>query len=185
MSNLFKYYQDVVRPLLILKYNYCKVKEVPEVKKAEVRVFLRNLSGEEDWRAGLALKLLTLLTGQKSGVRRMGWSVESGRERRYVFSCGVTLRNKNLYDFLEYLVIVVLPLYYRRYGYPQFSGSSTGVYSLSIKDLGLFYRQSEDVIGFDGAIQISIVSNAMGEGECLTLMEGLGLPVKGKPSKKL
>jgi len=185
MSSLFKYYQGVVRPLLILKYNYCKVKEVPEVKKAEIRIFLKNLSGEEDWRAALGVKLLTILTGQKSGVRKMGWSVESGRERRYVFSCGVTLRKKNLNDFLEYLIVVVLPLYYRRYGYPQFSASSTGVYSISIKDLGLFYRQSEDVIGFDGAIQISIVSNAKGEGECLTLMEGLGLPVKGKTVKEV
>lgn len=178
MSNLLQYYKDVVRPLLILKYNYCKVQAVPEIKKVEINIFLNNLSGEDDWRTALSLKLLMLITGQKAVVRHLGWSAESGRERRFVFSCGVTLRKKNLYDFLEYLILVVFPLYFRRYGYPEFSCSSTGVYSFAIKDLGLFYRQNEDVIGFDGILQVSIVSNAQSQVECLSLMEAIGLPAK-------
>jgi ribosomal protein L5 len=90
----------------------------------------------------------------------------------------VTLRRKNLYQFLEYLTVIVLPSYCRRYGYPEFSASNSGVYTFSIGDLGLFYRQSEDVMGFDGSVQVSIVSNAASKEECLCLMGALGLPVK-------
>jgi ribosomal protein L5 len=79
MVNLLKYYKDVVRPLLILKYHYCKVQEVPEVQKVELSIFLPNLSGEDDWRGALALKLLTKITGQKASMGRFGWSVDSGR----------------------------------------------------------------------------------------------------------
>ena len=177
MSRFKEYYKEVVRPLLFLQYNILKSSAVPEVTFVRVGFSFTNLSGEEDWRLLKSFKLLSTITGKRPSVGDVFWSASGGRERRLVGSCFVTLRADEAYNFLEYLVHVVLPLNSRRYGLLDAAVSNTGVCNFVLKDLGVFFRQTEDLVGFHAKAEISIGTSTNNREECASLLRGLGLSV--------
>lgn len=174
-SRYLRYYESVVRPALICQYNYNNEKLVPKLSSIKIGFSFTNLAGEEDGTLGVALKFLSVITGKKPGVSKIRWSSAGGRERRLLGSCWVTLRGNEGYDFLEYLVQVVLPLYSRRYGRLDCKVSDKGVCSFVLGDLSVFFRQNEDLIGFPGKVVISVETTGKSQEEVRSLIEGLGI----------
>ena len=117
VSRFYEYYLNVVRPMMICQFNYLNRSDVPEIKTVRVGFSFTNLTGEEDWRLLKSFKFLGGITGRRAGLGKLYWSSAGGREQRYVGTCYVTLRGAAAYNFLEYLVQVVLPLHHRRYGF--------------------------------------------------------------------
>jgi ribosomal protein L5 len=174
-SRYLRYYESVVRPGLICQYNYNNDQLVPKLLGIKLGFSFTNLAGEEDIKLAVAIKFLSVITGRKPGVTKLKWSAAGGRERRLLGSCWVTLRGNIGYDFLEYLVQVVLPLYNRRYGRLECKVSESGVCSFVFGDLSVFYRQNEDLIGFPGKLIVSIETTGKSKDEVRSLVESLGI----------
>lgn len=164
--------------MLISQYNLIKEEEVPQLQFIKISFSFTNLTDEEDWRLLRAFKFLLVITGRRPSLGKMYWSSAGGRERRFIGNCFVTLRGIAAYNFLEYLVQIVLPLNNRRYGLLDLNVSETGVCNFVLRDLGVFFRQNEDLIGFNGKLKISIGVSGKCQEENISLLKGLGLIVQ-------
>lgn len=172
-----KYYQEVVRPKMLASYSFSEPLEVTELKSIRLSFYLNNLEDDEDRRILTSMRFLSIVTGRMPRVVRSEWSNKGGRERRYIFSCEVKLRGEVAYQFMEYLIHVVFPLYCRRNGWPLIEMSKEGDYTCSIKDMGVFFRQKEDLAGFRGNMEIKIETTANELNEGLSLVKQMGVPI--------
>lgn len=179
MARYKNFYKEVVRPMMLAQYNYCDPLKIPELKSIKLSFYLNNLEDEEDWRIVTSMRLLSIITGRVPGVTYTGWSVTRGRERKYIFSCNVRLRGEEAYRLLEYLVHVVFPLQARRTGWPVLKTTGCGAYTTYFKDLGVFYRNNENLIEFGGHLVCKIETTSQSEEEGMTLLRKMGVPIYG------
>jgi ribosomal protein L5 len=179
MARYVKFYKEVVRPMMLSQYNYTNPLLIPELKSITLSFYMNNLEDEEDWRIVASLRILSIVSGQVPSVTQSGWSGMGGRERRYIFACNVHLRGDRAYKFLEYLVHVVFPLQCRRNGWPAIQLTRHGEYTTYFKDLGVFFRNNENLIEFGGHMVCQIETTAASKEEGASLLRKLGVPVHG------
>jgi large subunit ribosomal protein L5 len=126
-----------------------------------------------------ALSELTLVAGQKAVPTKAKKSVSNFKLREYMtIGARVTLRNQQMFDFLDRLITVALPRVrdFRGVGDKSFDGR--GNYSVGITEQIIFPEIDLDKVNKITGMDITIVTSANTDAEARSLLKLMGMPFK-------
>ena len=178
MSTLKEKYKKEICPVLMQRFSYKNILEVPRLVKVVINMGVGE--GKENPKLlEAAQRDLSLISGQRPVITKAKKSVASFKVREGMsIGCKVTLRGERMYDFVNKLINITLPRVrdFRSVSPKSFDGR--GNYSLGLKEQIIFpeivYDQVEKIQGMD----ITIVTTAKTDEEALALLRELGMPFK-------
>lgn len=172
-----RYHQEVV-PLMMERFHYKNVMQVPRIEKIAVNIglgeALQNPKAIEAASADLAT-----ITGQKPVVRRARKSIAGFKLRQgNPIGVSVTLRGNRMWDFLDRLINIALPRQRDFQGVPADSFDGRGNYSLGLREQLVFPEINYDTVDKLRGMGITIVTTAKTDDEGRELLRLLGMPFK-------
>lgn len=182
IPSLRKKYTEEIVPALQKQFQYKSVMQVPKL----VKICLNQGIGEatQDKKlADSALKEMTLIAGQKSVPVKAKKSVSNFKLREgMVIGARVTLRNEQMYEFLERLISVALPRVRDFRGINDKSFDGRGNYTMGVTEHIIFPEIDIDKVNKITGMDVTFVTTAKTDAEALALLKSLGLPFKNQRS---
>lgn len=178
IPRLKKLYYNKIIKLLINKFNYRNIMQVPKLLKIVINIGFGIVNKD------LMLKIkedLTLITGQKAIFRLSKKDEANFKLRKGIpIGCMVTLRKNIMYEFLDRLITVALPRSKDFNGIKDNSFDGMGNYNLGIKEHIIFPEINFDKVKKIYGMNISFIINKNNDIESKYLLIYLGLPFKNK-----
>ena len=178
-----KYDKEVI-PVIMKKFGYRNVNQVPKIEKVVVNVgFGKEVvskSGDElrKFIAGISSDLAAI-TGQKPSMRQARKSISGFKLREgTVIGAKVTIRGKRMYDFLDRLIHIALPRSRDFRGLDSKCLDKEGNMSIGIKEHIIFPEVSAEKLKNIFGFQITVKTSAKTKEEGAELLKLLGFPIK-------
>ena len=180
-TRLYTAYKEKVIPLLIEKFGYKNIHQVPGVRKIVINMGLGEAVTNKEL-LEKAMEELALITGQKPAVRRAKKSIANFKIRRGMpVGCKVTLRKDKMYEFFDRLINVALPRVRDFQGIPSSRGFDTrGNYTLGLKEQTIFPEINLDKVKKAQGMDITFVTTAGTRDEAFELLKAFGMPFRRK-----
>jgi len=149
---------------------------VPKLQKIVVNAGIGTyLAGEKDH--STVLKAFELITGQKPVINKSRFSISNFKLRKGMpVGVSVTLRRKQMYDFLERLVTYAAPRVRDFRGFPKKSFDGRGNYSFGIKEHLVFPEIPQDEVVKPFGLQITIATSASNDEDAKKLLQSFHFP---------
>lgn len=177
MSTLQKRYKENVRDELKQKYSYSNTMLIPRLKKIVISMGIAEATKDKN-AVQDCLKELTMLSGQKAVLTRSKKAIANFKLREgQPIGAKVTLRKKRMYDFLERFCTIVSPRIRDFRGFSK-KGDGMGSYSLGLDDQQIFPEINLDEVKRTQGMNITFVTSASNDEECVELLKLLGMPFK-------
>lgn len=173
---LHQYYTDKIVPELKKKLGYTNIHQVPHLEKIVVNTGFDATT--EKGQIEDIVKDLSNITGQKAVVTKARKSISNFKLREGMpVGAMVTLRGRQMYEFLYRLIAVALP------GIRDFRGvrdrlDGNGNYTLGISDHSIFPEVQGDSSRHTMGMDICITTSARTDEEGRELLEMLGVPFR-------
>ncbi len=178
MSTLKELYNKEIIPSLMKEYNYKTVMQVPKLEKIVINMGVGEGAREEKF-IDAALEDLKTITGQKPVVTKARKSIAGFKLREgQTIGAKVTLRNENMYDFMEKLIKVALPRVRDFRGISNHAFDGHGNYTLGIKEQLIFPEIEYDNILKIRGMDIVFVTTANTNKEAESLLKAFGMPFR-------
>lgn len=180
MSRLKKRYQAEVKPALQEKFNYENPMQVPGLLKVVINMGIAEASKDKNSIQD-CIKEMTMLSGQKPIVTKAKKAISNFKLReKQPIGVKVTLRGQRMYDFVDRFVNIVCP---RIRDFRGFSSKCDGKgnYSLGLDDQQIFPEINLDEVKRTQGMNITFVTSAKTDEECVELLRLLGVPFKNLP----
>lgn len=178
--SLRKHYHEHVVPTLMQQFNYGNIMEVPKLVKIAINQGVGGATQDKKLVDG-ALKEMTTITGQKAVPTKAKKSVSNFKLREgMTIGVRVTLRNDQMFEFMERLVAVALPRVRDFRGINDKSFDGRGNYSLGITEQIIFPEIDIDKVDSISGMDITFVTTAKTDAEALALLKELGMPFKNQ-----
>ena len=178
MSTLKELYNKEIIPSLMKEYNYKTVMQVPKLEKIVINMGVGEGAREEKF-IDAALEDLKTITGQKPVVTKARKSIAGFKLREgQTIGAKVTLRNENMYDFMEKLIKVALPRVRDFRGISNHAFDGHGNYTLGIKEQLIFPEIEYDNILKIRGMDIVFVTTAKTNKEAESLLKAFGMPFR-------
>ena len=178
MSQLKTYYDSEVVPNLMETFKYKNIMEVPRLSKIVLNIGM----GEAIQNIKLldaAVAELKAISGQQPVITRAKKSIAAFKLRTGMpIGCMVTLRRKQMWDFLYKLVNIALARVRDFRGVSSKAFDGRGNYSLGIKEHIIFPEIDYDKIDRIKGLNVSVVTTAKTDEEGRELLKLLGMPFK-------
>ena len=184
MMRLREKYKKEVIPEMEKRFGYKNPMAVPKVEKIIVntgfgRIATSKAAGDKKKTIDDILKSLSLITGQKPALRKAKKSISSFKLRKGMpVGAQVTLRNQRMYDFMEKLILLVLPRIRDFRGISVSKIDKEGNLTIGLKEctpfLELDFEKEKSIFG----LEITIVTSAKTREEAVELFKALGFPIK-------
>lgn len=179
MSRLKEKYQNQIKASLQGKFKYRNAMMIPKLHKVVVSMGLAEAIKDKNAFQD-ALEQLALLTGQKPRVTLSRKSIAAFKLREgQQIGAFVTLRGERMYAFCDRFFNVSCPRIHDFRGFAR-KGDSRGSYSLGIKEQQIFPEIDLNKIKRSQGMNITFVTTATNDQECLELLKELGLPFREK-----
>jgi large subunit ribosomal protein L5 len=177
MSRLQKKYREVVCKGLQEKFGYKNVMLTPGLKKIVISMGLAEATKDKNALQD-CVKEMTLLSGQKPIVTKSKKSIANFKLREgQSIGLKVTLRGKRMYDFMDRFCNIVSPRVRDFRGFdPRCDGR--GSYSLGLQEQQIFPEINLDEVKRAQGMNITFVTSAKTDQECVELLTLLGMPFK-------
>ena len=173
-------YKKEVVPALVKKFGYGSVMQAPRLEKICLN---RGVNGavSDKKLVDVAIDELTQITGQKAVSTIASKSISNFKLREFMpIGSRVTLRDRQMYEFLDRLVTVALPRVRDFKGINDKSFDGRGNYSLGIKEQIIFPEIDIDKVSKITGMDITFVTSAKTDAEAYALLKELGLPFKNQ-----
>ncbi len=172
-----KYLNEVV-PMLMDKYGYKSIMEVPKLEKVVINMGVGDATTNSKL-LDAALSDLEKISGQKPVVTKAkksiaGFKIREGQK----IGCKVTLRSDNMYNFVDKLISISLPQVRDFRGVNPKAFDGRGNYTLGIKEQLIFSEINYDEIVKVRGMDIVFVTTAKTNEESYDLLKGLGIPFR-------
>jgi large subunit ribosomal protein L5 len=178
MARLKERYITEIVPKLMKTFEYKSVMQVPKIEKIVLNMGL----GEAIQNVKIldsAVEELTKIVGQKAVITKAKRSIASFKLRQGMpIGCMVTLRQNQMYEFLDRLLNVALPRVRDFKGVSPKAFDGKGNYSLGVKEQLIFPEIDYDKIDKIKGLNISIVTSAKTDEEGRELLKLLGMPFR-------
>ena len=178
MSQLKTYYDNEVVPQLMETFKYKNIMEVPRLEKIVLNIGM----GEAIQNIKLldtAVAELRAISGQQPVITRAKKSIAAFKLRAGMpIGCMVTLRRKQMWDFLYKLVNIALARVRDFRGVSARAFDGRGNYSLGIKEHIIFPEIDYDKIDKIKGLNVSVVTTAQNDDEGRELLKLLGMPFR-------
>ncbi len=169
------HYNEVVKKALQEKFKYKNVMQTPKVIKIMISMGLAKASQDKQ-HLEYCFNDLKLIAGQLAVPTKAKDSISNFKLREgQVIGAKVTLRGDRMYDFMYRFTNICVP------SIPDFRGfkrkcDGRGNYSLGIKDQTIFPEIDLDKMKCSQGMNITFVTSAQTDAECIELLELLNLP---------
>ena len=175
-ARLHAYYEEKVCPMLIERFKYKNVMEVPRLEKIVINMGVGEAVNDNK-KVTQAAEELTLIAGQRAVVTRAKTAIATFKTRKNLaIGCKVTLRRDKMYEFLDRLVNMALPRVRDFRGIPTRSFDGNGNYAMGLKEQLVFPEINYDKIGEIRGMDIVFVTTAKTDEEARALLEGFSMP---------
>lgn len=180
MSRLKKRYNEEVKKDLQAKFNYPNPMMIPALKKVVINMGIAEATKDKN-HIQLAFKEMTDLSGQKPIKTKAKKAISNFKLREgQEIGIKVTLRGKRMYDFIDRFFNIACPRIRDFRGFPT-KGDKRGNFSLGLDDQQVFPDINLDEVKRTQGMNITFVTSAETDEECVELLRLLGLPFKNLP----
>ena len=182
-SNLEKYYNDKIIQLLSEELKINNIMQVPKLEKIVLNM---GLGDAKDNKNSLkqAVEELTIITGQKPIITRSKKAISNFKIRENdPVGVSVTLRKRNMYEFLERFIAIVSPRIRDFRGFSPKGFDGRGNYNFGINEQVVFPEINYDKINGIRGMNLTFVTSAKDDNEAYRLLKSFGFPFR-EPSKK-
>jgi large subunit ribosomal protein L5 len=173
-----EFYKKECLPALQKEMGDVNVMRVPKLDKVIVSSCLKE-AVQDSKILDKAADELAIITGQKPMITRAKKSIAAFKLREGMpIGCKVTLRGKNMYEFLSRLINIAFP---RTRDFSGISGKGfdgRGNYTVGIKEQIIFPEIQYDKIDKIRGFNVTIVTTAQSDDEGRTLLKKIGMPFK-------
>lgn len=177
MSRLMKRYKEEVIPQLKERHPDKSPMELASLKKIVISMGLADALKDKNALEEHSEEL-RLLSGQKPIVTRSKKAISNFKLREnQPIGLMVTLRGKRMYDFLDRFNHIVSPRIRDFRGFPK-KGDKTGNYNFGLNDQQIFPEIPLDKVKRSQGMNVTVVTSAQNDEECIELLTLLGFPFK-------
>ena len=184
-SNLEIFYKNNIVDLLFKELNYKNVMQVPKLQKIVINM---GLGDAKDNKNGLkqAIEEVTAITGQKPVITRSKKAISNFKIReKDPVGVSITLRKRNMYEFLERFISIVSPRIrdFRGFSPKGFDGS--GNYNFGINEQVIFPEINYDKVNSIRGMNLTFVTSAKDDKSALKLIKSFGFPFRETSKKEV
>ena len=173
-------YKEQVVPALKKSFNYKSTMQVPKLEKICINQGVGDAVADKKI-IDLALEEMTTITGQRAVATKSKKAISNFKLRENMpIGARVTLRDNQMYEFLERLVSIALPRV-RDFGGLNVKGfDGRRNFTLGITEQIIFPEINIDKTNRISGMDITFVTSAKTDEECLEMLKTFGLPFKSK-----
>lgn len=170
-------YKDTVTKLLHDKFGYGNPMQIPKVSKIVINMGIAELARDKNSLQD-ALNELSLIAGQKPIITRAKKSISNFKLRKGMpIGLKVTLRGIRMYEFMDRFFNVISPRIRDFRGFNE-GTDGKGNCTLGIDDHTIFPELDLDKVKQTKGMNITFVTTAESNEECVELLRQLGMPYK-------
>ena len=175
---LLKKYRDEVVPALMKKFGYKTVMQVPRLVKICLNQGVKGSVSDKKM-IDDAVNEMSSITGQKAIPTMSKKDISNFKLRKNMpIGCRVTLRNVNMYEFLDRFVSVSLPRVRDFKGINEKSFDGRGNYTMGITEQIIYPEINIDKLPRISGMDITFVTTAKTNEEAYELLSLMGMPFK-------
>ncbi len=176
MTRFAEKYNNEVAKLLMEKFGYKSVMEIPKIEKIVINMGLGD--GKDNPKViKAAVDELATISGQAPIVTKAKKSVANFKVREGMsVGAKVTLRGARMYEFLDRFVTIALPRVRDFRGVNPNSFDGRGNYTLGIKEQLIFPEINIDQVETVRGMDITFVTTAKTDEEARELLKLMGMP---------
>jgi large subunit ribosomal protein L5 len=180
MSRLKQRFVDEIKPALIERFGYTNPMMAPRLQKIVISMGIAEAAKDKNAVQDLTREL-SELSGQKPILSRAKKAISNFKLRKgQIVGLKVTLRGNRMYDFLHRFCNISAPRIRDFHGFtPKCDGR--GSFSLGLEDQQIFPELNLDLVKRPQGMNITFVTSAATDDECVELLRLLGMPFKGLP----
>lgn len=173
-------YRDDIRIALKDKFQYKSVMQVPKLEKIAINQGVGGATTDKKMIEN-AITEMTTITGQQAIPAKSKKDISNFKLRKGMpIGVRVTLRDNNMYEFLDRLIAVALPRIRDFKGINDKGFDGHGNYTLGITEQIIFPEINIDKINKIMGMDITFVTSAKTDIEALELLKQFGLPFKNQ-----
>ncbi len=175
---LQKKYRDEVVPALMKKFGYKTVMQCPRLVKICLNQGVKGSVSDKKM-IDDAVNEMSLITGQKAIPTMSKKDISNFKLRKNMrIGCRVTLRNVNMFEFMDRFVSVSLPRVRDFKGINEKSFDGRGNYTMGITEQIIYPEINIDKLPRISGMDITFVTTAKTNEEAFELLKELGMPFK-------
>jgi large subunit ribosomal protein L5 len=176
MSRLYKKFKEEIRPAQIQSSGKTAM-QLPVLKKIVISMGLGEALKDKN-ALSEHTEELAMLAGQKPVVTRSKKAISNFKLREdQPVGLMVTLRGKRMYDFFDRFCNIVAPRIRDFRGFGK-KCDGRGNFSFGLTDQQIFPEINLDKVKRTQGMNISLVTTAQNDDECIELLSLLGFPFK-------
>ena len=173
-------YKGEIVPALTEKFQYKTVMQVPRLVKISINQGLGTAIADKKL-IETGINELTALSGQKAVATKSKKDISNFKLRKGMpIGVRVTLRGERMYEFLDRLVSVAIPRVRDFRGINEKGFDGRGNYTLGVTEQIIFPEILIDKVAKINGMDITFVTTARTDNECLALLKEFGLPFKNQ-----
>ena len=171
-------YNTQIIDSMMTKFNYKNKMEVPKLEKIVINIGVGDAK-ENSKALEVSLAELEKIAGQKPVATKAKKAIAGFKIREGLpIGCMVTLRNQNMYSFMERLINFALPRVRDFQGVNPNSFDGRGNYCLGIKEQLIFTEINYDKVTKVRGMNITFVTTAKTDEEAKELLAQFGMPFR-------
>lgn len=176
LPRLLVRYREEIVPALIKKFNYKNVMQVPRLLKISINKGIGRAADSAKSIESATMEI-TRISGQKPVITRAKKSIAGFKLREGMpVGCRVTLRKRQMFEFLDRLLNIALPRIRDFRGVNPDAFDGHGNYSLGLTEQLIFPEIKYDDVERLSGFCISFNTTARTDEEARSLLELLGMP---------
>ncbi len=180
MSRLKQRYKDKIKDELQKKFGYSNPMKIPRLLKVVINMGVAEAAKDKNSLQD-CVNELTLISGQKVKITHARQSISNFKLREgQAIGIKVTIRGTRLYDFLDRFVNIVCPRIRDFRGFED-KCDGQGNYTLGLDDQQVFPELNLDKVKRVQGMNITFVTTAENDDECVEMLRLFGMPFKNRP----
>jgi len=173
-------YKSSIATALKDKFAYKNVMEIPKLLKISINQGVGAAVTDKKM-VDTAVLELTTIAGQKAVPTYSRKDISNFKLRlKMPIGTKVTLRENNMYKFLDRLISIALPRVRDFQGINDKGFDGRGNYTLGVTEQLIFPEINIDKVSKINGYNITFVTSAKNDVECLELLKEFGLPFKNQ-----
>jgi len=178
IPNLKRKYTEAVVPHMVQKFAYPNVMQIPKLQKICLNQGVGAAVNDKKM-IDAAVDEMTRISGQKAQATMSKKDISNFKLRaKMPIGAKVTLRQDNMYEFLERLISIALPRVRDFQGLEVRGFDGRGNYTMGITEQIIFPEIDIDKTNRITGMDITFVTTAKTDEECLEMLRAFGLPFK-------
>ncbi|MGB4206124.1 MAG: 50S ribosomal protein L5 [Bacteroidales bacterium] len=179
-ARLKKKYHDEIIPVMQEQFNYKSPMEVPRLVKICLNQGLGAAIADKKL-IDSGISEMTMIAGQKAVPTRSKKDISNFKLRRNnPIGVRVTLRRDRMYEFLDRLISVSIPRIRDFRGINDKGFDGRGNYTFGVPEQIIFPEINIDKVNKINGMDITFVTTAKTDSECMALLKEFGLPFKNQ-----